>query len=240
MLRECLQFSSSDRPSPTALLSHSAFSDMSLSAPLQPVITAFPRHSLPSPPRHPPSPMLPGYPLPRDCMQQGSGSGDVAGLRERSMEEVYHLWQMAGGQPEQELVRHGFIHTHPPIITLPSIATVEGELLGGQFHRLQQQQPSHATLALSLSNLSARLAHIPLSRYYPLVTQLENNTEEIETRKLPLVIREKDVEYQLQRIILFHRLLRAYPHCRARIQSEAVSDIPPLYRGQVRRFLTPS
>ena len=52
----------------------------------------------------------------------------LRGLRERNIREVYHLWQLAGGQAEQELVKQNIIHSHPPILTMPSIATLEGEV----------------------------------------------------------------------------------------------------------------
>ena len=36
----------------------------------------------------------------------------------------------------------------------------------------------------------------------------ETGIEDVETRHLPLVIREGDVEYQFHRLVLYHRLLR--------------------------------
>lgn len=48
---------------------------------------------------------------------------------------------------------------------------------------------------------------------------------------LPLIIRERDTEYQLNRIILFDRLLKAYPYKKNQIWKEARVDIPPLMRG---------
>ncbi|KAF2351881.1 Rab-GTPase-TBC domain [Trinorchestia longiramus] len=237
LLRSCLKFSPQSRSSPAELLEHPAFADMPLTGPVDPAPTPFPRPSVASPPRKfsPPSEMLASYPLPEECMKHDKNGikNSLGCLRERSLREVYHLWQLAGGHPEQELVKHGFITTRPPILTLPSIATVEGEVLGGQYHRLQQQQPSHATLALSLAGLECRLAHILPATYYPLIMQQEDSTDNIEARKLPLVIREKDVEYQLHRIILFRRLLKAYPYYRSRIEAEARMDVPPFYRGEV-------
>lgn len=155
------------------------------------------------------------------------------GLRTRCIREVYHLWRLAGGQAEQELAKHGLIRTHPPILTLPSVAVVEGELLGGQFHRLQLQQPSEATLALSLHALQAHLAHIPLESYYPIITKSEYRVDDAEVRHLPLVIRERDVEYQFHRMLLFHRLLKAYPCARSDIVREARHDIAPYWRGLI-------
>ena len=54
-----------------------------------------------------------------------------------------------------------------------------------------------------------------------------------EAKQLPLVIREKDIEYQFHRILLFHRLLKGYPFTKSRIHQEALVDIPPFYRAQI-------
>ncbi|KAG9285348.1 hypothetical protein G9A89_010823 [Geosiphon pyriformis] len=51
--------------------------------------------------------------------------------------------------------------------------------------------------------------------------------------KLPLLIREKDVGYQFQRVSLFTELLREYPTSRDEIINHAKVDIPPFLRGRV-------
>lgn len=40
-------------------------------------------------------------------------------LAERSIEEVYYLWCLAGGDLEKELVNKEIIRSKPPICTLP-------------------------------------------------------------------------------------------------------------------------
>jgi len=54
-----------------------------------------------------------------------------------------------------------------------------------------------------------------------------------DTAKLPLAIKEKDVEYQFHRIIMFSRLLESYPHSGGPIQKEAAVDVCPLRRGEI-------
>jgi len=56
------------------------------------------------------------------------------------------------------------------------------------------------------------------------------NSSVTETAKLPLVIRERDVEYQFHRVVLFERLLTGYPHTKNMIMKESRTDIPPLVR----------
>lgn len=76
--------------------------------------------------------------------------------------------------------------------------------------------------------------------YYPLIENEEdvpgspNTSGDLSsTAALPVVIREKDIEYQLQRVILYDRLLEAYPYQKQRIIREAKLDIPPLYRAHI-------
>ena len=59
----------------------------------------------------------------------------------------------------------------------------------------------------------------------------ENMVEE--TANLPLVIRERDVRYQFKRIVLYRRLLEAYPYTRPNIWKEARIDSLPLYRAYI-------
>lgn len=54
-----------------------------------------------------------------------------------------------------------------------------------------------------------------------------------ESAKLPLAIKEKDVEYQFHRLILFSRLLESYPFSQPRIIAEALLDVCPLLRGEI-------
>lgn len=51
--------------------------------------------------------------------------------------------------------------------------------------------------------------------------------------QLPLIIRERDTEYQFYRLVLFDRLLQAYPLTQEAIIEEAHKDIPPPVRGAV-------
>lgn len=91
---------------------------------------------------------------------------------------------------------------------------------------------------MSLETLYERFKHIPLECYYPLIhTKSEiiaKSAPSVEDAKvLPLVIREKDPEYQFHRVILFRRLLHGYPFTTKMLVKEAESDVPPLLRGEI-------
>lgn len=87
---------------------------------------------------------------------------------------------------------------------------------------------------LSLTNLIDRLANIKPEAYFPLIHSPEFHVNYgAEMENLPIVIREKDTEYQFHRVILFTRLLKGYPFTRDLIVKEAQKDIPPLLRGHI-------
>lgn len=91
---------------------------------------------------------------------------------------------------------------------------------------------------MPLETLYERFKHIPLDCYYPLIhTKSEiiaKTTPSLEDAKaLPLIIRERDPEYQFHRVILFRRLLHGYPFTEEMLKKEAESDVPPLLRGEI-------
>lgn len=162
-------------------------------------------------------------------------------LFHRSMEEVYYLWRLAGGDLESVLKRAGMIKSRPPITLLPCFVLASGEWFGQK--RDQSELLDNTVIVLSQEQLRNRLKHVGEAAYYPL---LEDEKETLrglptspssgdlsQTATLPLVIREKDVEYQFHRIILYERLLQGYPFKKAHIWREARIDTPPLYRAQV-------
>ncbi|KAI8988297.1 rab-GTPase-TBC domain-containing protein [Mycotypha africana] len=53
------------------------------------------------------------------------------------------------------------------------------------------------------------------------------------TNKLPLFLREQDIDYQNYRQALFSELLRQYPASRQEIIHHAKVDIPPILRGKI-------
>ncbi|CAL4121554.1 unnamed protein product [Meganyctiphanes norvegica] len=251
-LRQCLTISSAERPLPIQLLAHPLFKSQKCSTDMTPIPPHFPvidpslclvdfseyktklgvfEENY--------SDLLPNYPHSLESCKAKRNDVenkpwrfiDVDQLSERSIREVYHLWQLAGGNVEQELKKQKIIKNTPSILTLPNLMVVEGEVFGGGIHRNQWQETQ--TTILPLDALRTRLAHIPPHQYYPLITQGESATDDLETSKLPLVIRERDVEYQFHRFLVFERLLKAYPYKLDWLTRETRKDTPPFYRALV-------
>ncbi|GIY35720.1 TBC domain-containing protein kinase-like protein [Caerostris extrusa] len=163
-------------------------------------------------------------------------------LLKRPLQELYYLWQLAGGDLEAELRRQELIKAKPPIVTISKLITGEGEEFG---HEKDQAFLLDDSISiLPLEPLRYRLKDVDHDIYYPLIEYSLNGIVSTffktlkDTAKLPLVIKEKDVEYQF--VILlnmttaphcsFKRLLEAYPYKRTQITQECKLDIPPLYR----------
>nr|XP_015916807.2 TBC domain-containing protein kinase-like protein isoform X1 [Parasteatoda tepidariorum] len=156
-------------------------------------------------------------------------------LCQRPLHEVYYLWRLAGGDLESELRRQELIRAKPPVLNVSKIISGEGEEFGHE--KDQAFLLDDSILILPLEPLKHRLRDVDNDIYYPLTEYSLNGITLAsclstlkETSKLPIIIKEKDVEYQLHRIVLFKKLLEGYPYKRTQMLQEAKIDVPPLYR----------
>ncbi|XP_059507508.1 TBC domain-containing protein kinase-like protein isoform X2 [Stegostoma tigrinum] len=223
LLKKCLTFHPSKRPTPAELLQDSLFTEVS---------------TLYKPYRKPDglftsSLRCADLIIPEDL---GTFYKDEDYLSERTIDEVYYLWCLAGGDLEKELTIKGIIRSKPPICTLSNFILEDGESFGQV--RDRSFLLDDTTLTLPLCQLRNRLKDVAGEAFYPLledeqstISPSNSNHDLTAAATLPLIIREKDTEYQLHRIILFDRLLKAYPYKKNQIWKEARVDIPPLVRG---------
>uniref|UniRef100_A0A803YJY0 TBC1 domain containing kinase n=1 Tax=Meleagris gallopavo TaxID=9103 RepID=A0A803YJY0_MELGA len=213
------------RPTPEELMRDCLFSEVSLAYP--PFLKPAGLFSS--------SPRCADLTLPEDISQLCKDE-DNDYLAERSIEEVYYLWCLAGGDLEKELVNKEIIRSKPPVCTLPNFVLEDGESFGQG--RDRSSLLDDTTVTLSLCQLRNRLKDVGGEAFYPLLEDDQstlphsNSSSELSAAaNLPLIIRERDTEYQLNRIVLFDRLLKAYPYKKNQIWKEARVDIPPLLRG---------
>ncbi|XP_020294246.1 TBC domain-containing protein kinase-like protein [Pseudomyrmex gracilis] len=152
----------------------------------------------------------------------------------RKMDELYYLWQLAGGDITIDLKKQGLIRSRPPILSIPNLVILLGQMFG---QRDTASLLDVRVVKVPLETLRQRLAHIPFIANYPWLTnQMRVQAQEDLTNtasQLPLIIRERDTEYQFYRLVLFDRLLQAYPLTQEAIIDEAHKDIPPPVRGAV-------
>ncbi|XP_064141548.1 TBC domain-containing protein kinase-like protein isoform X6 [Loxodonta africana] len=225
LLKKCLTFHPSKRPTAGELMQDKVFSEVS------PLYTPFmkPAGLFSS------SLRCADLTLPEDISQLCKDINSDY-LAERSIEEVYYLWCLAGGDLEKELINKEIIRSKPPICTLPNFLFEDGETFGQD--RDRSSLLDDTTVTLSLCQLRNRLKDVGGEAFYPLLEDDQSNLPHSNSNNelsaaatLPLIIRERDTEYQLNRIILFDRLLKAYPYKKNQIWKEARVDIPPLMRG---------
>ncbi|XP_039500212.1 TBC domain-containing protein kinase-like protein [Drosophila santomea] len=202
LLESCLSVLPKRRPLPWELLDHPVFEEVLLDLKKQKM--------------QPSSPETEHLPLLLRC----------------PLSQIYHLWQLAGGDVQAELKKEGLIRSEAPILGLPQIVRLSGASVCPG--RSQAQLMDDRVVPLRLKALLQRLSGLPAAVYFPLLHSPRFPAHFArELQELPLVIREKDIEYQFQRVRLFTRLLQGYPHTAEQLQREAAVDVPPLLRGPI-------
>ncbi|XP_016939283.2 TBC domain-containing protein kinase-like protein [Drosophila suzukii] len=160
------------------------------------------------------------------------GAEHVPLLLRCPLSQIYHLWQLAGGDVQAELKKEGLIRSEAPILGLPQIVRLSGASVCPG--RSQAQLMDDRVVPLRLKALLQRLSRLPAGVYFPLLHSPRFPAHFArELQELPLVIRERDIEYQFQRVRLFTRLLQGYPHTSEQLRREAAVDVPPLLRGPI-------
>lgn len=158
---------------------------------------------------------------------------EMSPLERLDITQIFYLWQLAGGCVYSELKKEGLIRSEAPILTIPRLVMLQS----GKSIPIFKSQSSlfdQRFVLLNMKNLSERLTSIPKRAFYPLLhcPRLPYNFG-TDMRTLPLLIRERNIEYQFYRIVLFARLLKGYPYTRDLLVEEAKVDIPPLLRGKI-------
>ncbi|XP_055331674.1 TBC domain-containing protein kinase-like protein [Paramacrobiotus metropolitanus] len=157
-------------------------------------------------------------------------------LLNRSLDEIYNLWKLAGGDVLSEMKFKGYAREPPPILTLPKVSSGEFLQMGNDLH--MEHDPDRNFIFLDIVALKEKLDTFPREMYFPLLLREKDAWEHMgdflnEAQGLGLAIRENNLIYQLYRQILFHRLLSCYPFTLPQIRKECLVDIPPLYRARV-------
>uniref|UniRef100_A0A674A2D3 TBC1 domain containing kinase n=1 Tax=Salmo trutta TaxID=8032 RepID=A0A674A2D3_SALTR len=163
LLRKCLTFQPSRRPTPAELLVDPVFEGVScLYAPFQQPVGLF-SSSL----------RCAHLELPEDISQLCKDN-DEEYLGERAIDEVYNLWCLAGGDLEKELTNKEIIQSKPPVCTLPNFLLEDGESFGQG--RDRSFLLDDTTVTLSLCQLKNRLKDVAGEAYYPLLEDEHTHT----------------------------------------------------------------
>lgn len=168
-------------------------------------------------------------------------------LEQHSPEELFHLWKLAGGDLERHVIQQ--LGIPPAINRFPRIAQVN------------RVNPHQYVLTSTKEHVLVCLVRLTSCRYRPfrnvadpsllydsrivpvcltaLRRRVRASTHKTRPKHFfsaelpPLAIREKDLDYQRHRILVFRRLLREYPASQRLIMQEAKIDIPPLLRSEI-------
>lgn len=165
--------------------------------------------------------------------------------------ELYHLWTIFGGDLKREVP--DLATKRPPILSIPTWvpkhANIEELVLKMQDRPTSLADTKYVSLAPVVAAIqklreSMDLCTTALGRYndvwkyFPTFDQayVDELWEQYQTKpptQLNSKLKERDMEYQFLRMFRFNSLLASYPLTEEQIKLEAVSDIPPLMRGQI-------
>lgn len=150
-----------------------------------------------------------------------------------SIQEAYYFWCLSSSSKKEREVDK---KQEPPILRLPTVVILDRPLNSSS--SLSDPSPDITFIPLNieclpLDNLENRLNEIDSSIFYPLIlTKLKDSTKTDTTSILPLVIRENDFTYQIERTLLFRRLIEGNPFLRNDLIVASKVDIAPFYRAQ--------
>uniref|UniRef100_A0A914LUQ1 TBC domain-containing protein kinase-like protein n=1 Tax=Meloidogyne incognita TaxID=6306 RepID=A0A914LUQ1_MELIC len=170
------------------------------------------------------------------------------GFNQKVLNELFFLWKLCGSSFETILLRKGLIKTQPPILTLPSLIIENFHMFG--INETDRSILPVCIFELPMKNLIQRLNDLNYSKRF-ITLEFKKEQEEIsnggnttidsksfreeeETCGIQsLLVKERDIEYQYQRMRLFRHLLAAWPSKSELLRAESCHDIPPVYRGAV-------
>lgn len=149
---------------------------------------------------------------------------------------------ISGGDALAEISKQrDYIRSRPAIFGLPNLTLVDGEDCGAKrdssyYYRETYLRLPMESLQERLKSVDPDIMFISISILFERFDTERHRAESFTTKtasELPLVIRERDIEYQIRRIFRFRKLVELYPLTGRAIQLEAAIDIPPYFRGHV-------
>ncbi|XP_074604757.1 TBC domain-containing protein kinase-like protein isoform X2 [Brevipalpus obovatus] len=161
-----------------------------------------------------------------------------------TIKETYYFWCLSSTSTSRVKESTGAKQT-PPILKLPSLVILDSP------KESNEDCPSDTSLSISfisdsleqlpMDNLKRRLNELDPSVLFPVMFSRLNGSNRSPkndhkpsamVNNLPIVIRESDFAYQVERNLLFRRLTNESPFLLNDLIRASKIDIPPLYRAR--------
>ncbi|MFH4978876.1 hypothetical protein AB6A40_005585 [Gnathostoma spinigerum] len=149
-------------------------------------------------------------------------------IERRPLDEVFYSWKLSGCSVESILMNHGILKARAPLNTLPLVVVEECAMFGNESSRKHKRNLD--VFALPSNNLRERFKSVDPEKF---TMSFQLGRCEGDHVNLPAVVKERDIEYQTQRMIILSRLIKASPYKRHRLLDECGVDVPPLHRGLI-------
>ena len=115
---------------------------------------------------------------------ESSTENEETALDVVTIDEIYYLWRLAGGDVLSELRKHGLVVPKPPILALPKIVLNEGQSFGAPKERCNLYDQT--VLKLNLNQLINCLSTLTVDDFYPLITNRGNSSLLQDTKQKPM------------------------------------------------------
>ncbi|KHN87937.1 TBC domain-containing protein kinase-like protein [Toxocara canis] len=161
-------------------------------------------------------------------LQERISKEETERLKYRPINEAFFLWKLCGSSVENILLNHGIIRANSSINTLPVIVLGDCFMYGNSSSR--RYASIFDVFLLPSNNLRQRMKSVDKGRF---IINFELSEKRHENSDLSLIVKERDIEYQMHRMFVLARLVDAFPYKRRALLDECGSDVPPLYRASL-------
>ncbi|KAM3725988.1 TBC domain-containing protein kinase-like protein [Dirofilaria immitis] len=148
--------------------------------------------------------------------------------RNLPVNEAFFLWKLCGSSVETILINQGIIKANPSVIALPYLVNGDCFMYGNA--DVRKYELTFDIFSLPSNNFRDRMKSLNENKFL-ISFEMEGKTREI--YDLSLMVKEKDIEYQVRRMLILRRLLSSYPFKKSLLFCECCHDIPPLYRANL-------
>uniref|UniRef100_A0A9J2PKT0 TBC domain-containing protein kinase-like protein n=2 Tax=Ascaris TaxID=6251 RepID=A0A9J2PKT0_ASCLU len=149
-------------------------------------------------------------------------------LYSRPINEAFFLWKLCGSSVENVLLNHGIIRASSSVNALPTVVLGDCFMYGNSSSR--RYASIFDVFILPSNNLRDRMNTVDKSRF---IINFEMSEKRSENSDLSLIVKERDVEYQMYSMLVLARLIRAFPYKKRALLDECGRDVPPLYRANL-------
>uniref|UniRef100_A0A1I7RZU2 TBC domain-containing protein kinase-like protein n=1 Tax=Bursaphelenchus xylophilus TaxID=6326 RepID=A0A1I7RZU2_BURXY len=150
---------------------------------------------------------------------------------QRPLSELFYLWNLCGADVSSILIHNKWIRMNAPVRSIPTMVVDDFQQFGNEDCR--NVKVTTNVVPLPCNHLNERLESLNKTPFRDSVEiSIDDRKYEKEFVNQSLVVKERDIDYQAQRMCRIARLIKAYPFKGDVLLQELATDVPPVYRPE--------